>query len=101
MAQTLGGTVRGARKRLGGAGITQAELAARLDVSTSYVCDIERGRRTSGRPQLIERLAEALDLPSDYLHYLAGRVPPDLLGRISEAAWLHTLKSLRRSLAAQ
>jgi ribosome-binding protein aMBF1 (putative translation factor) len=41
------------------AGLKQYQLAARLGVSHTVVCDIERGRR-SVSPEMAERLREAL-----------------------------------------
>lgn len=60
------------RKRLG---LTQAELARKVDISGSYLNDIEHGRRTPSCDSIMERFSRALEVSEDYLHYLNGRFP--------------------------
>jgi ribosome-binding protein aMBF1 (putative translation factor) len=46
--------------------LTQSELAATANVSQGYLSDIESRRRT-GAPETLHRLAEALNIPSQWL----------------------------------
>ena len=48
--------VRAAREHLG---LTQLELAERLDVSAAYICQVESGRYVPGI-RLVEKMADAL-----------------------------------------
>ena len=69
------------------ADLTQKELAERLDVSTSYVNKVERGRLHSGdypSAKFIHRLAEELDADEDELLLLADKVPDAIRKRIRE-----------------
>ena len=71
----FGATIRARRKELHK---TQAQVARCLGISKPYYSDIERGNRFPRDPDFIEALARALDLPSDYVYWLAGRVPRDI-----------------------
>ena len=79
---TFGEYIAAARKAKG---LSQRELAQRIHkedgtpISLQYLNDIERGRRNPPPPYLIEQLARALDLPVEYLVWLASQVPADLL----------------------
>ena len=44
------------------ASLTQAQLAAKADLSVAAVRDLEQGRRARPRPSSVTRLAEALGL---------------------------------------
>lgn len=46
--------------------VTQLSLAHRTDIGQGYLSDIENGRRT-GTPETLAKLAEALDVPMDWL----------------------------------
>lgn len=71
--KTLGEVVRGGRTNLD---IALRELARRLDVTPSYVSDIENDRRTPSE-DVLKRLATVLQLPIDDLTGPAGRLGPD------------------------
>ena len=71
MATTIGDRIRQARQRRGW---SQTRLARELKVSTSYVSLLESGRRRP-RPQLLERAAQELECPVEYLR--TGRGSPD------------------------
>ena len=63
-------------------GIGQRELARALDVSPSYVNDIEKDKRVAPRPKLVKAMAEILDADAEHIFDLAGRsrntIPPDV-----------------------
>lgn len=68
-------------------GLTQRELAERLEVSPSYVNKVERERLHFGdypSAKYIHRLAEELDADEDELLLLADKVPEDIRKRIRE-----------------
>lgn len=48
--------------------VTAKQLADELDLSLQYICDITSGRRTLKRsPELIDRIAAALDVPPHWI----------------------------------
>ena len=47
-------------------------------ISPQYFNDLERNRRNPSSPTLLKQFAAALNLPTDYLDFLAGRLPDDL-----------------------
>ena len=68
-------------------GLTQKELADRIDASPSYVNKVERERLHFGdypSAKYIHKLAEELDADEDELLLLADKVPNALLQRIRE-----------------
>jgi DNA-binding XRE family transcriptional regulator len=46
--------------------VTQMELTFRTDISQGYLSDLESGRRT-GTPETIAKLAQALNVPVEWL----------------------------------
>ena len=60
---TMGTRIREARKRLH---LTQDNLAEKLDVSLTYISEIERGLKMPSM-QLFIKLVEILDVSADYL----------------------------------
>lgn len=56
----LGRVVQAQRKRLG---LSQVEFAARLGRSEAWVSQVERGVRSIDRMSVLQRLADALDVP--------------------------------------
>ena len=61
--------------------LSQRELAAKLDISPQYLNDIEHDKRSPSSPQLIEMIAATLEVSSEYLSYLAGRIPEEVKER--------------------
>ena len=61
--------------------LSQKQLAEKIQredgetISPQYLNDIEQDRRAPTSDRLVAQFAEALDLKSDYLHYLNGRFP--------------------------
>lgn len=77
MSITFGGVVSSQRRRKG---LTQKELSQKIlignrSISIAYLSDIENDRRFPDSDYLIRQFSAALDLDSDYLHYLGGRFP--------------------------
>lgn len=76
----FGQVIAEARK---GAKLTLGELAERVrkedgqPVSIMFLSEIERGHR-SASDTVIEQPAEALNLPTDFLYFLAGKMPADI-----------------------
>ena len=68
-------------------GLTQREVARRLDVSTSYVNKVENGKlHSSDYPseKFIHKLAGELDADEEALLLLADKVPEQIRKRIRE-----------------
>ena len=63
-------------------GIGQRELARALEVSPSYLNDIEKDKRVAPRPELVKAMAEILEADAEPIFDLAGRsrntLPPDV-----------------------
>jgi len=78
---TLGQAISHARKE---AGLTLHQLASRVvkengtPISQVYLHDIETGKSNPRSEYLLRQLAQALDLPPEYLYFLAGTLPTDL-----------------------
>ena len=73
----FGRTVRAAREAKGW---RQVDLAAALDLDRRAVnrAEMMDEPATYVWPELIDQLADALDLDRDHLYALAGKVPPDV-----------------------
>lgn len=71
LVEIFAANVKSRRKSLG---ITQAQLAKRLDVHTPYISDLENGKKT---PFLgnIARIAEALEMQPDELLSVSDEIP--------------------------
>lgn len=78
---TLGSYISNSRKKIG---MSQKELAKKIEreeggsISSQYLNDIEHDRRSPSSDHIIHQLARVLNIGTDYIYYLAGRVPPDL-----------------------
>lgn len=73
-------------------GLTQAELAARAGLSVSYLSLLEQNKRKDPSLSMIQKLAEALRVPSGILFFLAADqtelsgLEPDLQQKLAYAA---------------
>lgn len=65
-------------------GLSQKELAEKIkreeggSISSQYLNDIEHDRRNPSSDHIIHQIARILNIGTDYIYYLAGRVPPDV-----------------------
>lgn len=82
MSDTFGSFILRTRKEKG---ISQKDLALRVlreedgkPISPQYLNDIERDRRNPTSDHLIKQFASVLDLPAEYLFYLAGTFPQEV-----------------------
>lgn len=81
MSLTFGQVLASARRKLG---LSQRELAARIlkedgdPISPQYLNDLERDRRNPPAAHFLKQLATQLELPEEYLHFVAGQLPEDL-----------------------
>lgn len=81
MTLTFGRVLTGARRQ---AGLSQRELAGRIlkedgePISAQYLNDLERDRRNPPGRHLLKQFAAALELPEEYLDFVAGQLPEDL-----------------------
>lgn len=76
--KTLGKTIHHYRKKKG---VSQRELARRINVAPSYLNEIESGERKTPSNQIVERLAKQLNVPIEALYDVAAsqsfQLPPD------------------------
>ena len=85
--------------------LLQKDVAAAIEkedgvaMSASYLNDIERDRRNPPNARIIRQLSSTLDLDEDYLWFLAGRIPPDMLELSRDQASIsQAVKTLRHTL---
>jgi transcriptional regulator with XRE-family HTH domain len=83
-AVTFGQAISQKRKELD---MNQKELAAKIKredggpISPQYLNDIEHDRRSPSSDLMVQQFAKVLDLNSDYLYYLAGKIPTDIVDK--------------------
>lgn len=67
--------------------MNQKELAAQIKredgepISPQYLNDIEHDRRSPSSDLMVNQFAKVLGLEADYLFYLAGKIPTDIVER--------------------
>ena len=83
----LGPRIRERRRSIG---VTQADLARRVEISASYLNLIEHNKRDIGGA-LLRKLADALDLPLDQLDGAADRRLLETLEEIAQSSELRSL----------
>jgi transcriptional regulator with XRE-family HTH domain len=97
----FGQVIAEARKRLD---LTQKELAARIrkedgtPISPQYLNDLERDRRNPPSEYLLKQFARELQLPDDYLLYIAGQWPEDLRDNAPPEQVQEAFQAFRRTL---
>ena len=68
-------------------------------ISAQYLNDIEHDRRNPPSEYIVRQLGNALDLDLDYLLFLAGRFPADVLEMSRDQEGIKTaMKAFRSSL---
>ncbi|MBI2849388.1 MAG: helix-turn-helix domain-containing protein [Chloroflexi bacterium] len=75
-------------------GMSQRELAEKVEIDFTYLSKIETGRMPPPSEKTILALAEVLGADADELLVLAHRIPSDLARNVD----LETVRLLRRSL---
>ena len=102
---TFGQEITKARKDKG---LSQKQVAAGtvkedgLAISAQYLNDIEHDRRNPPSEYIVSQLAESLDLDLDYLLFLAGRLPSDMLELSRDRQDISSaMKAFRRNLSGQ
>jgi transcriptional regulator with XRE-family HTH domain len=85
---TLGERIRARRLELR---ITLRELGRRVEVSAPYLTDLEAGRRHPS-PEVLQRIAAALELPAAELEKLDTRLSPEV------RRWVETQPEVARLL---
>lgn len=99
---TVGQTIADARRRKQ---LSQKELSAIIrkedgsPISPQYLNDIERDRRNPPGEHLLSQFARALDLPEEYLYFLANQIPPKyrVSGKSSPQQVLQAFQAFARS----
>ena len=76
------------------AGLTQRELADRVNVDFSYLSKIESGAVPPPSEKVILQLVEALNADKDELTILAGKIPPDIAQILKNPETLQHLRSI-------
>lgn len=74
------------------------DLAADVGISAQYLSDIEQGRRNRPAKALIAVFADALGIDADYLYFLAGWLPPDVLSDVPRDVVVAAFAAFRREL---
>lgn len=78
---SFGSAISQARKKKNWSLRDVCELVLREDgepISPQYLNDIEHDRRSPSSDRMVKQFAEALDIETDWLYYLAGRFPEDV-----------------------
>ena len=97
--QTLGQALRALRMEKN---VTLRDMARRLDVTPTYLSQVEQDKFSPPTEERIKQIGQILDLPQeqvDHLVALAGRVPKDLHEVLEEhphemASFLRTARGL-------
>lgn len=71
---TLAEYLRAARER---AGISQRQLAGRIGINNSYLARLESGENDSPSAELLQRIADVLEISSTDLFAFIGVKPPE------------------------
>lgn len=97
---SFGKTISKARKEKS---INQRSLAERIikedgkPITPQYLNDIEHDRRVPSS-DIVTKLAEILEIPAEYLEYLAGRIPEDWRNaQLSESQFMDMAAAFRKT----
>ena len=93
---TFGAIIANKRRELF---MTQRDLVAQIKrdgmpISAAYLNDIEHDRRNPS-PELITQFAAVLQIPEDYLTYLAGRFPEGR--RLPQDQFMEGMRAFRKA----
>jgi transcriptional regulator with XRE-family HTH domain len=83
-------------------GISQKAMALSIRkdngvlMTQSYLNDIEHGRRGPCSDVMLEQMALYLGIQTDYLYYIAGRLPPDIVLMNIDAEHIEVIIGLLR-----
>jgi len=77
------------------AGLTQRELADRVNVDFTYLSKIENGALPPPSEKVILKLAETLNVDKDELLTLAGKIPADIAEILKDRKTLEQLRAER------
>jgi len=75
------------------AGLTQRELAKKIEVDFSYISKIENGMLPPPSERVLLKLADTFNTDKDALFILAGRVPTDIIAVLNNKEALQELRS--------
>lgn len=107
MENTLGGELRAARKQRGWRLVDVASRVRekRQPMSNGFLCDLEHNRKYKlmyPPDEVIKALAKVLELDADWLLYLAGRMPRDIIeARLGEKQVRKWMATIRRVIAIE
>jgi transcriptional regulator with XRE-family HTH domain len=71
------------RKQRGARGLTQYQLARNLDVTQSYMSQLESGTRKPRQTGFVIRLAREIGVSADDIWLAMGQAPPDLVAALT------------------
>ena len=90
---SLGEAIRFQRE---GLRLSGSEAARRMGYSQAYLSGVELGTSRPRTHCFLAAVANVLDMEYDWLCYLAGILPQDVVKcQYSEAQWMRTMKQLR------
>ncbi|MFC1897609.1 helix-turn-helix domain-containing protein [Chloroflexota bacterium] len=88
----FGKSLRELRKR---AGLTQRDLADKVNISHTYLSKIESGAMPPPSKGILFKLADALSIDRDELLILARKIPSDIVEILTDKKILNKLRSLQ------
>ena len=75
------------------AGMTQWELASKVNIDSTYLSKMESGVKSPPSQKVVLRLAEVLNVGKDELLTLAGKIPSDIAEMLKNREALQFLRS--------
>jgi transcriptional regulator with XRE-family HTH domain len=72
------------RKQRGARGLTQYQLARNLNVTQSYMSQLESGTRKPRQADFVIRLAREIGVSADDVWLAMGQAPPDLVAALTQ-----------------